>query len=130
MPQPGEAPQPQPSAEDSFLDLLAETLAGLEESVRGQFLRQFFHNIAQIDLTAPQSNESWEQILLRHRELMERLGRSVSLKTAIVDVLSSTKYLRVPVFMEYDDLQEIANQRRNGCADRTLQPAPLRRVLR
>lgn len=107
MPQPGEAPQPQPSAEDSFLDLLAETLAGLEESVRGQFLRQFFHNIAHVDLTAPQSNESWEQILLRHRELLERLGRSVSLKTAIVDVLSSTKYLRVPVFMEYDDLKKL-----------------------
>src|SRR5580704_12421426 len=107
MPQPGEAPQPQPSAEDSFLDLLAETLAGLEESVRGQFLRQFFHNIAHIDLTGPQSNESWELVLQRQRELSDRLGRSVSFKTAIVDVLSSTKYLRVPVFMEYDDLKKL-----------------------
>jgi diguanylate cyclase (GGDEF)-like protein len=107
MPQPGEAPQPQPSAEDSFLDLLVETLAGLEESVRGQFLRQFFHNIAHIDLTGAQSNESWELVLQRHRELTERLGRKVSFKTAIVDVLSSTKYLRVPVLMEYDDLKKL-----------------------
>ena len=50
MPQPGEAVQPTPSAEDSFLELLVEILEGLDESVRGQFLRQFFHTIAQIDL--------------------------------------------------------------------------------
>lgn len=107
MPQPGEGPLPQPSAEDSFLDLLVETLAGLEESVRGQFLRQFFHNIAQIELTAAQSVESWEQVLQRHRELTDRLGRPVSLKTAIVDVLSSAKYLRVPILMEYDEFKKL-----------------------
>jgi diguanylate cyclase (GGDEF)-like protein len=107
MPQPGEGSLPQPSAEDSFLDLLVETLAGLEESVRGQFLRQFFHNIAQIELTAAQSVESWEQVLQRHRELTDRLGRAVSLKTAIVDVLSSAKYLRVPILMEYDDFKKL-----------------------
>ena len=107
MPQPGDAAQPQPSAEESFLDLIAETLAGLEESVRGQFLRQFFRNIAQIDLSAIQSDELWQQVLERHRELTERLGRRVSLRTAIVDVLSSSNYLRVPVLMEYDDFKKL-----------------------
>ena len=107
MPQPGDAAQPQPSAEESFFDLIVETLAGLEESVRGQFLRQFFRNIAQIDLSATQSNESWLQVLDRHRELTERLGRRVSLRTAIVDVLSSSNYLRVPVLMEYDDFKKL-----------------------
>jgi diguanylate cyclase (GGDEF)-like protein len=107
MPQPGDAAQPQPSAEESFFDLIVETLAGLEESVRGQFLRQFFRNIAQIDLSSIQSNESWQQILERHRELTERLGRRVSLRTAIVDVLSSANYLRVPVLMEYDDFKKL-----------------------
>ena len=107
MPQPGDAAQPQPSAEESFFDLIVETLAGLEESVRGLFLRQFFRNIAQIDLSATQSNESWLQVLDRHRELTERLGRRVSLRTAIVDVLSSSNYLRVPVLMEYDDFKKL-----------------------
>src|ERR1700722_19682980 len=107
MPQPGDAAQPQPSAEESFLDLIVETLAGLEESVRGQFLRQFFRNIAQIDLSAIQSNESWRLVLERHRELTERLGRRVSLRTAIVGVLSSSNYLRVPVLMEYDDFKKL-----------------------
>jgi diguanylate cyclase (GGDEF)-like protein len=107
MAQSGEAPQPQPSAEDSFLDLLVETLEGLDEPVRGQFLRQFFRNIAQIDLTESQSNEYWARILLRRRELEESLGKRLSLKTAMVDVLASTNFLRVPIMMEYEDFKKL-----------------------
>jgi diguanylate cyclase (GGDEF)-like protein len=107
MPESGDASQPQPSAEDSFLDLLVETLDGLDDSVRGQFLRQFFRTIAQIDLTDAQSNEYWERILVRRRELAENLGQRVSLKTAMVDVLASTKFLRVPILMEYDDFKKL-----------------------
>lgn len=107
MPQPGDAFQPQPSAEDSFLDLLVETLEGLDEAVRGQFLRQFFRTIAQIDLTEAQSNEYWDRILQRRRELAESLGKRVSLKTAMVDVLASTNFLRVPILMEYDEFKKL-----------------------
>jgi diguanylate cyclase (GGDEF)-like protein len=107
MPQPGEAFQPQPSAEDSFLDLLVETLEGLDESVRGQFLRQFFRTIAQIDLTEAQGNEYWDRILQRRLELAENLGKRVSLKTAMVDVLASTNFLRVPILMEYDEFKKL-----------------------
>jgi len=107
MAQSGEAPQPQPSAEDSFLDLLVETLEGLDEPVRGQFLRQFFRNIAQIDLNDSQSNEYWERILLRRRELADSLGKRVSFKTAMVDVLASTNFLRVPIMMEYEDFKKL-----------------------
>jgi diguanylate cyclase (GGDEF)-like protein len=107
MPQPGDATQPQPSAEDSFLDLLVETLDGLDESVRGQFLRQFFRTIAQIDFTDAQSNDYWERILVRRRELAENLGKRVSLKTAMVDVLASTNFLRVPILMEYDEFKKL-----------------------
>ena len=106
MSQTGDA-QPQPSAEDSFLDLLVETLDGLDESVRGQFLRQFFRTIAQIDFTDAQSNDYWERILLRRRELAENLGKRVSLKTALVDVLASTNFLRVPILMEYDEFKKL-----------------------
>jgi diguanylate cyclase (GGDEF)-like protein len=107
MPQPGEASQPQPSAEESFLDLLVETLEGIDESVRGQFLRQFFRTVAQIDITDAQSNEYWDRILMRRRELSETLGKRVSLKTAMVDVLASSSFLRVPILMEYDDLKKL-----------------------
>ena len=107
MSQTGDASQPQPSAEDSFLDLLVETLDGLDESVRGQFLRQFFRTIAQIDFSDAQSNDYWERILLRRRELAENLGKRVSLKTALVDVLASTNFLRVPILMEYDEFKKL-----------------------
>jgi diguanylate cyclase (GGDEF)-like protein len=107
MPLPGEASQPQPSPEDSFLDLLIETLEGLDESVRGQFLRRYFRTIAQIDLTETQSNDYWQRILVRRRELAESLGRPVSLKTAMVDVLASINFFRVPILMEYDDFKKL-----------------------
>ncbi len=105
MPQPGEPSQPSP--EDSFLDLLTETLEALDESVRGQFLRQYFRTIAQIDLSETQSNEYWVRILQRRRELSDSLGRTISLKTAMVDVLASTNFLRVPILMEYDEFKKL-----------------------
>jgi diguanylate cyclase (GGDEF)-like protein len=106
MPQPGDVSQPQ-SAEDSFLDLLVETLSALEESVRGQFLRQYFRTIAQIDLSEALANQQWEKILDRHRELSQSLARKVSLKTAMIDVLASSNALRVPIIMEYDELKRL-----------------------
>jgi len=107
MPQPGEAFQPKPSAEDSFLDLLVETLEGLDEPSRAQFLRQFFRTIAQIELTEAQSTDYWAKILQWRRELSAGMGRRVSLKTAMVDVLSSTSSLRVPILVEYDDFKKL-----------------------
>lgn len=107
MPQPGEAFQPQTSAEDSFFDLLVETLEGLDESARGQFLRQFFRTVSHIDLTETQSNEYWRHILDRRQEISERLGRRISLKTAIVDVLASTNILRVPILVEFDEFKKL-----------------------
>ncbi len=107
MPQPGEAFRPQPSAEDSFFELLIETLEGLDEAARGQFLRQFFRTVAQIDFTEAQSNDYWRHILERRQEISERLGRRISLKTAIVDVLASTNVLRVPVLVEFDEFKKL-----------------------
>src|ERR1700749_412554 len=107
MPLPGEASQPQPSPEDSFLALLIDTLEGLDVSVRGQFLRQYFRTIAQIDLTESQSNEYWQRILARRRELAESLGRPVSLKTAMVDVLATTNFFRVPILMGYEEFKKL-----------------------
>lgn len=87
--------------------MLVETLQGLDESVRGQFLRQFFRTTAQIDLSESKSNEYWELILQRRRELGDTLGKRVSLKTAMVDVLASMNFLRVPILMEYDDFKKL-----------------------
>ncbi len=106
-PQPSDAPRSQPQADDSFLDLLVETLESVERPARGQFLQKFFKTIAQLEISDEQSLDYWEQILLRRQELSESLGKRVSLKTAMVDVLASTNHLRVPILIEYGELKKL-----------------------
>jgi len=107
MPQPSEATAEQPSADDSFLELLAETLEGVEEPARGQFLKQFFHTLAQIEVSEARSSELWKTVLRRRRELSESLGRPVSLKTALFEALATSNLLRVPILMEYEDYRKL-----------------------
>jgi diguanylate cyclase (GGDEF)-like protein len=103
----GDPSQVQQSAEDSFLDLLVETLEGLDESIRGQFLRQFFRTVAQIDVSEDQANQFWSRILQRRADIADSLGRKISLKTAMMDVLSGANLMRVPVMIEYDELKKL-----------------------
>ena len=93
--------------EDSFLELLAETLENLDRPARGQFLQRFFKTVAHLELTDAASLDQWERILTRQRELREESGKPVSLKRAIVDVLASSSLLRVPVLIEYDELKKL-----------------------
>ena len=107
MPQPGDLPQQHSTAEDSFLDLLVETLETMEKPARGQFLQRFLKTIAQLELEDEQALAYWDQILVRRQELSESLGKRVSMRTAMVDVLASSDYLRVPVLMEYGELKKL-----------------------
>jgi diguanylate cyclase (GGDEF)-like protein len=95
------------SAEDSFLDLLIETLESVDRPVRGQFLQKFFKSMAQVELTDTLSLECWEQILARRQELAGSLGRPLSLKTIMVDVLAGMNHLRMPILMEYEELKKL-----------------------
>ena len=97
----------QSNADDSFLDLLTETLGNLDRPVRGQFLQKFFNSMAHVELTESLSLECWEQILSRRLELAGSLFKPISLKAAIVDVLGGTNFLRVPVLMEYGELKKL-----------------------
>jgi diguanylate cyclase (GGDEF)-like protein len=106
MPQPSGSHGPTP-ADDSLFDLLVETLDNTDESVRAAFLQQFFKSIARIDLNHSQSLDYWKQILDRRKKLSDLLGKRVSLKTAMVDVLASTTFLRVPILMEYEEFKKL-----------------------
>jgi diguanylate cyclase (GGDEF)-like protein len=107
MPGPNDLTDNSVPAEDSFLELLAETLDNLERPARGQFLQRFFKTIAHIDRAESAALDDWEQILTRRRELSDSTGKRVSLKRAIVDVLASSSHLRVPVLIEYEDLKKL-----------------------
>jgi len=107
MPSPGDPLFSSMPSEDPFLELVAETLEGLDRGARAQFLQRFFKNIAQLELSEARSLELWEQILNRRRELADSLGKSVSLKRAMVDVWASSSFLRVPVLIEYEELKKL-----------------------
>jgi diguanylate cyclase (GGDEF)-like protein len=86
---------------------VVETLQSLDRPVRGQFLQRFFKTVAHVDLPESLSLEYWDQILARRQELSGSLGKQISLKTAIVDVLAASNFLRLPVLMEYDELKKL-----------------------
>ncbi len=94
-------------AEDSFYDLLIDTLEGLDRQARGVFTQRFLKSLTQLELSESQSLEYWERILEQRRQLTDLLGRPVSLKTALVDVFTSANFLRVPILMEYEDLKKL-----------------------
>jgi diguanylate cyclase (GGDEF)-like protein len=107
MPSPGAPAPPRLPIEDSYFELLADTLDGLDLPARGQFLQRYFRAIAHVDLRESESVQIWEDMLSRRRELSNLVGRQVSLKTALTDVLSSAGLLRVPILIEYDELKKL-----------------------
>lgn len=114
MPSPGAPAPSRLPIEDSYLELLADTLSGLELPARGQFLQRYFQTVTHLDLRESQCVQLWDEMLLRRRELSESLNRPVALKTALVDVLASAGMFRVPVIIEYDALKEL---QRNAVTD-------------
>ncbi|HEY4819007.1 MAG TPA: diguanylate cyclase [Candidatus Acidoferrum sp.] len=98
---------PRLPVEDSYLELLADTLESLDLSARGQFLQRYIRAITHLDLRETQCIQLWDEMLLRRRELSENLGRPVALKTALMDVLASAGLFRVPIVIEYDDLKTL-----------------------
>ena len=107
MPSPGAPAAPRMPLEDAYLELLADTLEGVEQSARAQFLQRYFRVTTHLDLRESQSLQLWDEVLTRRRELTDTLGRQVSLKTVLMDVLSSSGLVRVPVILEYDELKKI-----------------------
>ncbi len=107
MPSSGAPAAPRLPVEDSYLELLADTLEGMDISARGQFLQRYFRTTTHLDLRESQSLQLWEEMRTRRRELSEQIGRPISLKTVLMDVLSTTGMIRVPVVLEYDEFKKL-----------------------
>lgn len=107
MPSPGAPVPPRLPIEDSYLELLVDTLDTLDLPARGQFLKRFFRAITHLDLHDAQCVQIWDEMLVRHRDLSDQSGRLVSLKTALLDVFMSSGLLRAPIIIEYDDLKKL-----------------------
>jgi len=107
MPSSGAPAAPRLPVEDSYLELLADTLDGMDIPARSQFLQRYFRTTTHLDLRESQSLQLWEEMLTRRRELSEQIGRPISLKTVLMDVLSSAGMIRVPVVLEYDEFKKL-----------------------
>lgn len=107
MSTPGASAAPRLPTEDAYLELLADTLEGMDTPARSQFLQRYFRTTTRLDLRESQSLQLWEEMLTRRRELSEQLGRPISLKTVLMDVLSSAGMIRVPVVLEYDEFKKL-----------------------
>jgi diguanylate cyclase (GGDEF)-like protein len=107
MPSPGGTAPLRLPVEDSYLELLADTLDNLDLPARGQFLQRYIRAITHLDLRENQCVQLWDEMLTRRRELSEHMGRQVALKTALMDVLASAGLFRVPIIIEYDELKTL-----------------------
>jgi len=107
MPSPGAPAAPRLPIEDSYLELLADTLESMDIPARSQFLQRYFRITTHLDLHESQCLQLWEETLTRRRELAAQLGRPVSLRTVLMDVLSSSGMIRVPVMLEYEEFKKL-----------------------
>lgn len=107
MPSPGLPAVLRLPLEDSYLELLADTLDGLDVPARGQFLQRYFRVTTHLDLRENQCIQLWDEILLRRKEMTAQLGHRVSIKTVLMDVLSSAGLFRIPILIEYDELKKL-----------------------
>ncbi len=114
MPSPGAPTAPRLPIEDSYLELLADTLESMDISARSHFLQRYFRATTQLDLRESQCLQLWEEILTRRLELTKQLGRPVSLKAVLMDVLSTAGLVRVPVVLEYGEYKKL---QRNAVTD-------------
>jgi len=95
------------SAAASFLEVIVEILQPLDHPVRAHFLRGFFRTLTNLDLSEEKSVQLWDEILLRKQTLSLSSGETITLHTALVDVLASSGLFRFPVLIERDDLKKI-----------------------
>ncbi len=107
MPSPGAPAPPRSSLEDSYLELLTDTLETLELPARAQFLQRYLRAVTHVDLPESECIRLWEEMIARRRQLSDALNHSVSLTTALMDVFATAGLIRVPVIIEYDDLKKL-----------------------
>lgn len=89
------------------LDLMTDTLKQLEMGVRGAFLQKLFQNLVGRSFSEGESITHWERILARQSQWAEKLGCTVTLRTAVLVHFEELAILRNPVLLEYAELKKL-----------------------
>src|SRR5258708_12358528 len=100
MSSPGASVPPRLPVEDSYLELLADTLESLDLSPPGQFLQHYIRAITHLDLRESQCIQLWDHMLLRRRDLSENLAPHLPLKTAFLALLASPRLFLLPLVIQ------------------------------
>ena len=90
-----------------WLDVIADTLKQLDVGVQGAFLQKLFQGLFGREVSMAESITHWDGILARQSQLIEKLGRPVTLRTAAVDYFEVLGILRNPVLLEYEELKKL-----------------------
>ena len=69
MPSPGALAPPRLPVEDTYLELLADTLESVDLPARGQFLQRFLRTIAHVELRESECVQVWDETLARRRAI-------------------------------------------------------------
>ena len=107
MPSPGALAPPRLPVEDTYLELLADTLESLDLPARGQFLQRFLRTIAHVELREPECVQVWDETIARRRAMTDQAGRQIAFKAALMDVLASSGFLCMPIIIEHKDLKKL-----------------------
>ena len=107
MPSPGALAPPRLPVEDTYLELLADTLESLDLPAREQVLQRFLRMIAHVELSESECVHVWDETIARRRAMTDQAGRQVAFKAALLDVLASSGFLRVPIIIEHEDLKKL-----------------------
>lgn len=92
-------------AGEYLLELLTDVLQQLEPAARGAFLQKFLQGLASVELSPQESLSEWQAVLRRQKELAERLGEPVSLRTAALDYFANR--LQSPILLEYREFKRL-----------------------
>ena len=90
-----------------WLDLLTDTLKQLDVGIQAAFLQKFLHSILGREVSENESITHWEGILARQNQLIEKLGRPVTHRTAAVDYFEGISLMWKPVLLEYEELKKL-----------------------
>lgn len=92
---------------DDFLEVVIDTLQQLTAGAQGPFLQKFLKSVAGVNISEKESLTHWEGLLRRRTELTQRLGRPVTLMTAVADYFGMTLAAKNPVQVEYEELKHL-----------------------
>jgi diguanylate cyclase (GGDEF)-like protein len=99
---------------EEWLDFIIDTLKQLDEGIQGAFLQEFLLRLVSLEVSEKESITHWEGVLAHQRQLTDKLGRPVTLRTAAVDYFGELRILRNPIIMEYGELKKL---RHNAATD-------------